>query len=138
LLNIREKLASQPAIVRNARELDSIADLALRGGYADLDWYLDHRLAEIKRWWKQKLGVPSHRKASRSTRFTHLFAYNLRRQGRTWSEVASHADNDAYKADHKRTIDRIKKGVKALQKRNARSKKENQTHPAAPALAAQP
>jgi hypothetical protein len=122
LLALRENLPSQPAVVRQPRELNGLADLALSGRYSDLDRYLDRRLAEVKHWWKQKLGVPSHRKAPRSIRFNRLFAYNLKKQGRSWRDIAREVSPEDYGADPQRTIDRIKKGVKALWKQNSRTK----------------
>jgi hypothetical protein len=120
-LAIEEKLASQPAVVSEPREFKELADLAIKGDYRHIDKWLDRRLAEIKRWWKQKLGVPSHRKAAQSTRFNYLFAHNLKKQGRSWTEVAREVSPVGYNADPKRTIDRIKKGVKGLSKQRSRT-----------------
>ncbi len=122
LMPVKSDLNCQPAVVRSPREIDALFNLSHLGRYSELDRLLDRRLAEVKRWWKDKLAVPSHRKVPLSTRFTYLFADNLREQGRPWTEIAREVASEQYKADPKHTVDRVKKGVGALRRRTLGSK----------------
>jgi hypothetical protein len=104
-------LGKQPSMIENHAKLDLLLRWARFGHWKDIDKALDRRLAEIKTWWKKKLGVPGHRPSTVAQRVMRRQAAGLRALGFTWSAIAREVDPQGFQSNKKAAIDRIRKVV---------------------------
>lgn len=110
-------LDEQPRVVGDFDELKRIYSFFRQGMFEEIESLLDTRLVEVKRWWKQKLGIPPHRRADRKLTERYSEAARLRHeQGLSWAQVAQRLDPQGYKTDRKSSIDRFQKGVRRLRR----------------------
>jgi hypothetical protein len=110
-------LDEQPQVVRDFDELKRICSFFRQGMIEEIERLLDAHLAEAKRWWKQKLGIPRHRRADPKLTERYSEAARLRyEQGLSWAQVAQRLDPQGYKTDRKSSIDRFQKGVRRLRR----------------------
>jgi hypothetical protein len=107
-------LPRQPAVIRDTADLDRLLLWTRLGEYETVNKALEHRFSEIKSWWKQKLGIPSHRSLKARERITYRKAALLKAQGLSWRAVAQKVDPPEYKTNPKQCIERIRKGVGKL------------------------
>lgn len=115
-------LPNQPQVITSTQQVDALVTWARLGLYGEIDDALEGRWAYIKRWWKQRLGVAAHRMATSKQRVMARQASLLKAYGRSWSAIARAVDPMGFQENPKRTIDKIKKGVKSLLKQSARSR----------------
>ena len=113
-----KSLPKQPATIRNNNELGSLFLWSRRGEYEKVNKALDHRLSEIKAWWKRNLGIAPHRSLKAGKRVMYRKAALMKAQGLSWREVAHRVDPDGYRANSRQCIERIRKGVGSLQGTN--------------------
>lgn len=104
-------LGEQPSMIEDHAKLDLLLRWAQFGHWKDIDKALDRRLAEIKTWWKKKLGVPGHRSSTIAHRVMRRQAAGLRALGFTWSAIAREVDPQGFQSNKKAAIDRIRKAV---------------------------
>lgn len=104
----------QPAVIRNTAELDCLIRWTRLGEYETVNKALERRFSEIKSWWKQNLGILSHRSLKARERITYRKAAALKAQGLSWRAVAQIVDPPGYKTNPKQCIERIRKGVGKL------------------------
>jgi len=110
-------LDKQPLVVRDFDELKRICGFFRQGMFQEIESLLETRLVEVKRWWKQELGIPPHRRANRELTMRYSEAARLRhQQGLSWAQVAQRLDPKGYKTDRKSSIDRFQKGVRRLRR----------------------
>lgn len=115
-------LPNQPQVITSSQQVDTLLTWARLGYYKEIDRALEKRWTDVKRWWKERLGVAAHRMATHEQRVTARQASLLRADGRSWSAIARAVDPAAFKRNPKGTIDRLKKKVKGLLKQGSRSK----------------
>jgi hypothetical protein len=104
-------LGEQPSMIEDHAKLDLLLRWAQFGHWKDIDKALDRRLAEIKTWWKKKLGVPGHRSSTVAQRVMRRQAAGLRALGFTWSATAREVDPQGFQSNKKAAVDRIRKAV---------------------------
>jgi hypothetical protein len=106
-------LSEQPALVRGEEDLNQLFALFIRGNFKGIDHWLDQRFVETKNWWKEKLGVPPHRRADLEKMQMYSEAARLRETEKlSWAGVARRLDSKGYNADPRACIERFRKGVK--------------------------
>jgi len=107
-------VASQPVPVRDD-ELPGLINASYEMRFADLDRWIDRRLAAIKTHWKRLLQVPRNRPRNHRRRSEYRKAADMRdTKHYSWAKLALRIDPDAYKREPKKTADRIRKGVKEI------------------------
>lgn len=104
-------LDKQPSVIENYAQLDLLMTCATLRHWKGIDRALDTRFAEIKTWWKKKLGVPGHRVSTVAQRVVFLQGARLRALGFTWSAIAREVDPQGFQSNKKAAIDRIRKVV---------------------------
>jgi hypothetical protein len=111
-----ELVAYQPAVVK-VDDLPGLIKASYERNFADVDRWLGRRLAQIKKHWKLVLQVPDCRPLDLKRLGEYREAAKLRETKQcSWAQLGLALEPEEFKRDPKRTAERIRKGVKGLNK----------------------
>ena len=106
-----EVLGQQLKLVRTPQEFLELQYLCSCGKYKEIHRWLDHRMRELKRYWKYVLQVPRHRTAKPEVAYMYEKAAYMKFSTKlSWSQIARTLDPEGFKANPTGTAARLKQG----------------------------